>query len=56
MNADSEFLKLAREMRYAQRIAYQPYSRPEERMEAAKREALFDAAIARMTRRQEPGL
>lgn len=56
MSADTEFQKLAREMRFAQRMAAQPHATVEDRTEAAKQEALFDAALARMVKRQEPSL
>lgn len=56
MNADSEFLKLCREMRDAQRrLAFDPQSGWLKR-EAAKLEYKFDTEVAVMVNRREPSL
>lgn len=57
MNADSEFLKLCREMRQAQKEYFDKRTRSQQVLDKARKlEREFDAALARMVKRQEPGL
>lgn len=57
MNADSEFLKLCREMREAQREYFDKRTRSQAVLDKARRlEREFDAALARIVKRQEPSL